>query len=385
MPEGDVKRLVVTGATGFIGQSFLYRIRCHFLDQFEPVALIRPSSDIVAVERLLDHPTTDSPIRVVDFSSLDDVTDAVKDADVIVHLAADMDFFPSEENLLVDRNVSLTKTLFNAASKEVSRAERSDRPLRFVYVSSTEAIGPTAGPVAVGESAALHPTSAYGLSKKLCEGIAHSFEDQFEVVIVRPTGVFGPGERFFFYELMQVVASGLCICAPSPLNGRVIFTHVEDVVEGLILCAKHPDARGIYNLCADAPVSHRQIIECISDVLQYPRPKIFLPLPLGQLLISVIAPIMNFGKRRTFMYHAKSVRESVLNRDYSNQRLKELGFQPKHSMLAGIEETVNYELQTGGLRRSPICPAIHRCLQFVSVVLFSIRKTFFRRRDQFST
>lgn len=374
------KRLIVTGGTGYVGRALLRNIRYFHLDTLEVTALVRPSSDIIGLECLLDQPSSEPSVLVVDFANVDALTEAAKDADIIIHLAADMDFFPSDENALIERNLSLTKTMLNAASNEISRSERTNKPLRFLYVSSTEAIGPTAGNASASENYEMNPTSAYGRSKMLCEQVVLSHKNQMEVVIARPTGVYGPGERFFFYELMQLVASGLTIVAPSPMSGRVMFTHIDDVTQGLLLCATNPEANGVYNLCTDRAITYRQLIENISDTLRYSRPKIFLPVSIGQRLISVIAPFMNLGKRRTFIYHSKTVRETMQNRDYSNLRLKKLGFLPKYSMVSGTKQTVTNELHSNCLRRVSIPPAIHRCAQVISIVVFSITKLIMERR-----
>lgn len=385
MSQTTKKRVIVTGGTGYVGRALLHDIRNFHLDSLEVIALVRPSSDVIGLKCLLDQPSRESSVLVVDFENVDALTEAIKDADIVIHLAADMDFFPSDENALIERNLSLTRAMLDAAANESARSKRTGGSMRFLYVSSTEAIGPTAENACATEDWDMNPTSAYGRSKKLCEQLVLSRKSQVEVVIARPTGVYGPGERFFFYELIKLVACGLTIIAPSPMTGRVIFTHIDDVVQGLLLCATNSEANGVYNLCADTAITQREVVACISDALDYPRPRIFLPLSVGKGFISLIAPFMNLGKRRTFVFHAKTVSESMENRDYSNLRLKSLGFLPKYSMRSGIEQTVAHELRTGGLRRSRIPPAIHRCVQIISIAVFSVSRLILGKRQRAPT
>lgn len=375
MSNAGAKRLVVTGATGYIGRSLLAHVRHNLLGQLLPIALVRPSSDIISLQRLLDHPCAEPSVVAVDFGNPTAVESAVRDADIIVHLAAEMDFFPRDEDGLILRNVALAKSLLSACEHEVARPDRKNRPIRFVYVSSTEAIGPTDGETAATETAPLHPASAYARSKVESERLFHDIQDKrLQAVIARPTGVFGPGERFFFFEFMEMCASGLTIIGPSPLHGRTIFSHVDDIVQGLMICATHPDARGVYNVCADESASYLEMIQTLTKSLAYPGPKIFLPLSVGKIMISAIAPVMNFNKKRKFIYHARTLAETVQNRVYSNAKLRQLGFRPKYTVLDGARQTLEFEVRAGSIRKAIIPSAIQRCLEIVSVVVFGISR-----------
>lgn len=366
-------RIVVTGATGYIGYALLQEIRENLLHSLTPIAVTRASSDTIRLHSLLDYLCAHETVLTADLNDVDSLRVAVEGADIIVHLAAKMDFFPKNAQALLSVNVEGTRNLLEASTLE---AQSSKRPIRFVYVSSTEAIGPTNGLSKVDESHALNPDSHYGRSKMLAEEVVREYKDRLDVVIVRPTGVYGPDERFFFYELMQMAASGLTILVPSPMSGRVSFTHIKDVVRGILACATHPLATGnTYNLCADDSASYMSIVQKLSNVLKYPRPVGRLPLPVGVFLIRAVAPFMNIGKRRTFIYHAKTVRQTIQHREYSNDKLRsELGYAPKYTTLAGIEETLKYELEVGGIRRSAIPPCLKRCIQFAGLVIFTIKR-----------
>lgn len=372
--RNNKKQIVVTGGTGFIGRCFLHRIRHHHLDVLTPMALVRPTTDIVSLERLLDHPSPVRPVRVVDFSDVRTVTTAIHNADIIVHLAADMDFFPKDEGALFERNVSLTRTMVTAATIEAQREERTT-PLRFVYVSSTEAIGPTTK-TGADESSPHHPTSAYGRSKSACEAIVEKEGRTLEVVVARLTGVFGPGERFFFYEMCKLIETGLLIIGPSPMTGSATFTHVDDVVTGLILLCTDSSARGIYNVSANDSLTYRDLIGGLCDSMGRQKPVGYLPLPLGKAVIRLVGPIMNWGKKRTFVLQPRTLDETMEYRVYRNDRLKALGFSPKHDMISGVKETVKEELRTGGLHVTQISPVCKRGIQFVSVVLFFVYTRF---------
>ncbi|PXF44697.1 UDP-glucose 4-epimerase [Gracilariopsis chorda] len=373
-----VQRIVITGGTGYIGYALLHKIRELFMDSLSPVAIVRASSDITRLQRLLDYPSEHDPVIICDLQDVESLVRGVKDADIVVHLAAEMDFFPKNKENLLSVNVDGTRNLLEACACE---AESSKRNIRFVYVSSTEAIGTTDGVSKADESHALNPDSYYGYTKVLAESVVEEYRQRLDTVIVRPTGVFGPDERFFFLELMQMVAKGFTVVLPSPMTGRTCLTHIDDIVNGILACATHPKAPGnTYNLCTDEAVSGKALVQTVADVLQCPRPIFSLPPSVGGVLIRLVAPIMNMGKRRVFMYHPKTVSDSMAYREYSNAKIRrELGFKPKYTMLEGVEETCKYELEVGTIKRSTIPPAIKRCIDLAAVVLFAISQTMGRR------
>lgn len=383
VPVGGIKQIVVTGGTGFIGRCLLHRIRHQHLDTLQPIALVRPSpiSDgAVSLERILDYPSPTNAVKVVDFSDVKSVQTALYDADIVVHLAADMDFFPRDKEAMFMRNVNLTQTMIRAATAEATRKGRSS-PLRFVYVSSTEAVGPTSK-TGADESAEHNPTSAYGRSKSACETLVQREGDSLEIVIARPTGVIGPGERFFFYEFCSLVAMGLTVVGPTPMIGRLSCTHVDDAVSALLLLSTHKSARGVYHISADGSATYREYLETISERMACPKPILYLPLSIGKILVRVLGPIMNRKKRRTFMWQQRTMDETMQYRVYKNDRLKTLGFTPKYGILRGVEETVDYELSTGGIRVSRLPSVLRRGIELLSVTLYLASQVFYRKRHR---
>lgn len=367
----DGGRVVVTGGTGFIGYALLRELRERYPDVI-PVALARQSSDIVRLQRLLDYPEKSPSVVIGSLDDLASLQPCVAGASVVIHLAADMDFFSPNVSKLIKTNVEGTRNLLEACARE---AESNRQPVRFVYVSSTEAVGFTEGLGQADESAPRRPDSDYGRSKLLAEDVVKEYAGRLDTVVARPTGVFGEGERFFFFELMKMVASGIAFFVPSPMTGRLMFTHVEDVVQGLIICAVHPKAKGnTYHICPDEAVTNRAIVETLADVLNCPRPAIFLKEGLGVVLMRLIAPIMNFGKQRVFIYHPKTVRQSMKNREYSNGNLRRLGFIPKYSVLSGAEHTLKHEMAVGSIRRNFIPSALKSCIHFISVAAFAVNR-----------
>lgn len=367
------QRVLITGGTGYIGFRLLSELRYNHMASFTPLALARATSDTVRLERLLDYPSVVPSVLIADLMDVDSLRAAVRAAaaDIVVHLAGDMDFFPRDPARMLRVNVDGTRNLLQACADESASVGKK---IRFVYISSTEAIGESAEKDAADENTPLNPDSDYGHSKVLCERvIADDFRDKLDTVVLRPSGVFGPGEDFFFREVVEMVAAGLTVVAPSPMTGRIVFTHVEDVVSGIILALAHPVAVGnVYNLCADESVSYRNMLLMLSDTLGSPRPVAYLNVDIGAFLMKLVGPLLNRGKRRTFMYQEKSVRDTVTNRVYSNKKMREeLGFEPKYGLLAGMEQTVLHELAVGRVKKQILPWALKVCIHGVALAFFT--------------
>lgn len=371
-------RVIVTGGTGFIGYSLLKQLR-NLHPDVVPIALARPTSDIIRLQRLLDYQQSFPTVLTASLQDIPALQQCIREADVLIHLAGDMDFYKKNTAALFRTNVEGTRNLLDVCTEET---RRRGKRVRFVYVSSTEAVGCTEGPGKADEDVTRRPDSDYARSKALAEDVVKEYAGKLDIVIARPTGVFGPGERYFYFEFMNMIASGIAIVAPSPMSGKIMLTHVDDVVQGLMVCATHPQAiEGVFHICPDESVSYWHIVEVIADVLEVPRPKFVLSPRVGEIAIRIIALLMNRRKRRVFVYHPKTVQRTIVNREYSNQRLRALGYKPRYSTVSGTEHTLRHEMSVGSIRRASFPAALKACINFAGVATFIVHRFFRRWRE----
>jgi dihydroflavonol-4-reductase len=377
--------LLVTGATGFVGSRFLQSVR-RFPPPTDPpiLALVRPSSpDLIRIERLLDRPAHApfAPVRFGHLLDADSLRNAVRGIAQCVHLAADMDFFPDDPGLLVRTNVQGTRSLLIACAAE---AKETGTRIRFVYVSSTEAIGPVdrLGGRPANEDDRLAPDCDYGRSKQMAEAVAMSpeFAPFLDVVILRPTGIYGPAseacrERFFMHELAAAVEAGLLLVAPGPLTGLLMISHVDDVVTSIRLALESPVAAGkTYNVAPDQAHSYRDLVITLARVLKRAPPRATVPLPLAQRAVALFSPLLNWGRRRIFLFHPDSLAKTVTLRVYSNERIKgELGYQPRET-LSGLVASVEEDIASGFLERRVVSPIVSSIVSLLSMTVFLITR-----------
>lgn len=228
-------RCLVTGASGFVGRSLVRRLP----DQgIEPLA---------AVRRLADAPSV-TAVETGDIALFDDWPRVLAGCDTVVHLAARVHVMreTAQDPLHAFRqvNVDATRRLAEAAAAAGVR--------RFVYLSSVKVNGETTTerPFRATDPAA--PADAYAISKWEAEQRLNALAGKtaMEVVIVRPPLVYGAGVGGNFARLVGLVRRRLPLPLRS-LHNRRSLLGLDNLVDFLILCLRHPAAAGRTLLIAD--------------------------------------------------------------------------------------------------------------------------------------
>eukprot|EP00051_Salpingoeca_urceolata_P011090 m.136837 g.136837 ORF g.136837 m.136837 type:complete len:393 (-) comp16982_c0_seq7:1478-2656(-) len=360
-------RVLVTGASGFIGRALVDNLASQttatpsifvVVRSAVSVAKVLPSS-VTVLEADLTDPTSLASAMAV--ASLD------APLDVVIHLGAVMDFYPKTDkvaDLLWRVNVNGTRHLLLAAADAGAR--------RFVYVSSTEAVGAC---TECSEGVEPHPHYLYGKSKLAAEALVRN--SSLDHVILRPTGVFGPGDDFAMHELMTMVWSGLLFFTPGDGTSQLMFTHAEDVNQAILLSVNASPAalNNTFFICPNESLSFKEWIVLIASfVSRTVLPWLHLPFPVVKAVTSMLAPVMNHNKRRVFMYHPDTIARMGENRSYSNAKARKLlGFSPAYSAASGVEQAIAWHKEQGDFPWTPLSPVLLSTLA-VGVAVWLLRR-----------
>jgi nucleoside-diphosphate-sugar epimerase len=230
-----VSRIVVTGATGFIGR--------HLVEE-----LATRGHEVVCLVRRPTSTATDSGVcRLVVADLLDPTTYAgeLPAADHVVHRAGWLENRRAENFRLV--NVEATQRLVEACRQ--ARAPGG----RFVLMSSVAAMGPAVLGGLLRETDPCRPVSEYGRSKRDAEIVALSHADALGLVVLRPSFVYGPGDQRGFALLPPLLPGGSTSLA-SALVGTFSVCHVADVVGATLLALGSDAAPGETLLISNSEV-----------------------------------------------------------------------------------------------------------------------------------
>ncbi|RQB75644.1 NAD-dependent epimerase/dehydratase family protein [Pseudomonas aeruginosa] len=244
-------RVLVTGATGFVGKALSASLALH--SEFDVIGATRSISSPNALGKL---------VPIGEISAETDWGPALKDVDIIVHLAArahvlsDGSADPMGEfrRVNVEGTVALAKQAIAAGVK------------RFIFISSIGVLGARSSRIPFDEASVSAPHADYAISKleaeqrlwQLLEGTS------VELTIIRPPLVYGAHAPGNFRRLLRLVASS----APLPLgrieNQRSLIA-LENLVDFIFRCITHPAAANQVFVIADcATVSTTEIVRLLS-------------------------------------------------------------------------------------------------------------------------
>ena len=228
-----MKRLLITGYSGFVGNNLVEQLQGNY--QLNLLGRKQSSFGNVFTHNL-------------DSSSL--YNEALENVDVVVHCAARVhimnDF--SSDPLDEFRTVNTQGTL-NLAKQAVQAGVK-----RFIFLSSIKVNGESTSSKAPfnasDKSAAEDP---YGISKAEAEQQLLELGRQtgMEIVIIRPPLVYGQGVRANFASLMRFVDKGLPLPFRVLKNNKRSLVSVYNLIDLIKVCIEHPKAASQIFLASD--------------------------------------------------------------------------------------------------------------------------------------
>jgi nucleoside-diphosphate-sugar epimerase len=320
----------VTGGSGFIGGRLIERLRAQGHDVR---ALARSPA---AAEKVRGHGGEPVPGDLADEAAM---REGAQGCELAFHAAATLGDWGRREDF--ERgNVDGTRNALNACAQAGVR--------RFVHVS-TEAVLLAGQPlVEVDETAPLQPDSPalYSATKARAELLAvGANREGFETVVVRPRFVWGAGDTTLLPVLVDLVRKGRFAWIGGGRH-RTSTTHVDNVIEGLLLGASRGRPGEVYFVTDGDPVVFREFVGEMLATQGAQAPDRGIPAPAAGALATVgeeawrLLPLPGQPPLTRFAYWASS-QECTIRIDKAREQL---GYAPVVSMADGL----------AGLRAAPV-------------------------------
>ena len=308
-------RVLVTGATGFVGRTLVPMLQKAGHDV---TVAIRKDTSLVHFGNIRVH-------NIGDIGPTTDWQKALTGIEAVIHLAGrahvmteiDTDPLTSYRHINRDGTRQLAQATANAGAK------------RIVFLSSLKVNGEQTIETPFDESILPKPEDAYGISKLEGEQALLNIaaKSSLETVIVRTPLVYGPYVKGNFLSLLNICMKNL----PLPLGGlknRRSLIYVNNLADALVQCLTHTNASGGLYLVSDGEsISTTTLINRTAESLG----KASLLFSLPNFVLKIVGALA--GKRASVCRLTESleVDDSAIRRD--------LGWTPPFTMIQGLAET----------------------------------------------
>jgi len=313
------RRVLVTGANGFIGKAVCADLQSRGFDLLAAVRGIPPDVTNLA------------GVRYFSMGEIDQATDwaaALSGVDSVVHLAARVHLMhdTSPDPLGEFRRVNVALTL-NVARQATRAGVR-----RFIFVSSVKVNGESS-PVGqpFGADDAPRPVDPYGISKLEAEQALMELGKAtgLEVVVIRPVLVYGPGVKANFEAMIRWVMKGVPLPLGALHNRRSLIA-LDNLTDFIATCLRHPAAANQIFLVSDGEdLTVTNLLQRTAAAVG--RQARLLPVPM--VALRILGRLL--GKEPVIRRLCDTLQVDIAK----NRRL--LGWEPPVSVDAALRKTVS--------------------------------------------
>jgi len=334
--------ILITGSSGFMGK---YLVK-EFLDADCPINV----NKLIGFDQQKDKSIQDDRFSFIkgDVRSFQDVSNACKDIDLVVHAAAIVDWGTRPESEVYDVNVKGTENIVRACKENNVKA--------MIFTSSLDAVFTGKPQVDIDESVAYPEKfhSMYCKSKCLGEKIVLSENsDKFRTCALRPSDVYGEDDPYHIESLINMAKTGFYVRLGNGKSksqhvyvGNIAYAHV---LAGKALLEKNEKTDGNTYFITDGKGTNffKFFDEIVASSGYKIWPKnIWIPSKLAYSMGAIsefIAILARPIKRYNPKFSRFAVTYTCNDFTFSSDKAKnDFGFIPKYSQDEAFRRTIEF-------------------------------------------
>ncbi|MDP4491816.1 SDR family oxidoreductase [Vibrio sp. AH4] len=255
--------ILITGSNGFLGSHIVERVK---------------EQPLILLDRGIENKHLTCSFFQGEINSHNDYMKALEGCQVVIHCAARVHIMDDKEA----EPLELYREVNSAGTINLAKQASDSGVKRFIFISSIKVNGEGTVadiPFKSGDNHA--PEDDYGLSKSEAEIqlVALAKDSGMEVVIIRPTLVYGPGVKANFASLMNLVTKGLPLPFGCITHNKRSLVFIDNLVDLIITCIDHPKAANqVFLVSDDHDVSTSEMVREMAIALG--KPSWQLPIPV---------------------------------------------------------------------------------------------------------
>lgn len=312
----------IIGGSGFVGTKLI-----SLLSQHNDLSLKN-----IDKNQSLDFPSITIIGNVLDTVGL---KEALKGTDLVILLAAEHRDDVTPTSLYYDVNVQGMRNTLEAMDHNGVK--------RIIFTSSVAVYGlDKPNP---NEDAAKDPFNHYGISKWEAEQVLDAWSkhhSDWNINIVRPTVIFGEGNRGNVFNLLNQIATGKFMMIGAG-NNQKSMTYVGNIIAFLyFLIREKTQGYQIYNYVDKPDFTTNDLVYHTGEILGKSIPTTKIPFWLG-MVGGYGFDLLAFISRKKLNISSVRVKKFCAVTQYDSTKAMTSGFVPPYSMEEGLRRMLKAE------------------------------------------